>query len=275
MGQDREGVGTTREPPTARGWGCSVSILRGCADSASARIDHPAHEQRSAVRRRSWMAKRNGRSTTNGTGGSGIPPARCMTTAVAAAASVPSSSTATKASCSTSLILRARRGQPGEVGVVGEHRRHAQGGQQLAEPRTGADREPGQPQLQPRVRRHVQHRGPVPVGDQRLDVGQPPGSGSTTVIASVPPTYGSRAERQPSPAPTWAPTWPSIVGTCTTVPSARWKSASAVDASLEGVRPRSLEVERVDQHQQRLVVEHALRHDLGDPLVGLLRTSSR
>ena len=96
-----------------------------------------------------------------------------------------------------------------------------------------------------------------------------PGSGSTTVIASVPPTYGSRAERHPSPAPTCAPTCPSIVGTCTTVPSARWKSASVVDVSWNGSIPRGLEVERVDQDQERLLVEHAVRHDLGDPLVGL------
>src|SRR3954454_15828167 len=53
----------------------------------------------------SWITNKKGRSAVNATG-RGPNEVRVKTTPVAAAASVPSSSTATKASCTTALTLR-------------------------------------------------------------------------------------------------------------------------------------------------------------------------
>ena len=264
---------------------CGRTLLPGNRGSTvrdhGGRVGDPAHEERRQVlhvvddeEERPVDARPRARA-------SGRRSSR-MTTAVAAAASVPSSSTATNASCRTvethsSLPAGSSRRSPRRA----RRRRSAcrVRDQRVVEGRlacgtsSGAARAARRPAAEPpRISGRPPAATAADTSSSRPSVRQDDGHRERPArrTPAAPPASRRRRPSGPTPAPAVIIVRRPPCGRC------RWRSGRRRGGlGLERLRPRRLEVERVDEDQPGQRVEHAGRDDLGDPVVGLLAPSSR
>ena len=197
-----------------------------------------------------------------------------MTTAVTAAASVPSSSTAMNTSCSTSVMNRSSSaGHPGEVRALAERGRHAerlqrrpQRGLESGTSSAGGVSVDGSAA---RATSSICGSPPPATAPRRRAAGPRRAARSSSPARRRRTAAGSPASRPPAeqpvarlPAP-WSAPGPT--------PSSELEGAVVGQLLLERRLPLRLEVERVDQHQPGERVEHA-RPGSGprDPVPGLL-----